>query len=114
MNLMNSTTRILALLLTIVVGNGLADDTDESSNRSATASCGIADIDMIRARVVSEPTNPSNAKSRRAALYRWWRLLWHQGYDMNTNDYATTWEKVLSSSGEAGFRALDQASGVQP
>ncbi len=40
-------------------------------------SCGIADIDLIRAEVPIKPTEATNVQSRRAALYRWWRLLWH-------------------------------------
>ena len=61
--------------------------------------CGIDDIDQIRTDILSNPTDVSNVLSRRAALYRWWRLLWHQGYDMNMNNYDATWESVLINPG---------------
>lgn len=72
-------------------------------------SCGIADIDLIRAEVRIKPTEASNVQSRRAALYRWWRLLWHQGYDMNTKNYDATWERLLSSTDAAALEAVDEA-----
>lgn len=62
-------------------------------------SCGIADIDRIRADILVNPTDASNVLSRRAALYRWWRLLWHQGYDMNMSNYDATWNMLLINAG---------------
>lgn len=50
-------------------------------------SCGIRDIDLIRQQVSSSLTTTENAGSRRTALYRWWRLLWRQGYDMRSFDH---------------------------
>lgn len=47
---------------------------------------GIADIDQIRSEIDFVPTTKENAKSRHAALNRWWRLLWRQGYDMSSFD----------------------------
>lgn len=49
-------------------------------------SSGIADIDQIRREIASQPTITSEEEflSRRAALARWFRLLWHQGLDMSS------------------------------
>ena len=49
-------------------------------------SCGIDDIDQIRKEVKTQPTTADNVVIRRAALYRWWRLLWHRGYNMDAVD----------------------------
>lgn len=107
---MNATKKFLPVFLIAIAGSSLTHAVPvENTIGRAAASCGIADIDQIRAQVVSKPTNSSNVESRRAALYRWWRLLWHQGYDMCVDGYAATWENVLSSSGEVAFRALDEA-----
>ncbi|MGI9242447.1 MAG: PQQ-binding-like beta-propeller repeat protein, partial [Verrucomicrobiales bacterium] len=97
-------------LLIVFVGSALLDAAHaDKADRAAQRSCGIADLDKIRTEVAAGPTGSSNVLSRRAAFYRWWRLLWHQGYDMNMNGYAAVWEKVLSSSGEMAYRALDDA-----
>jgi outer membrane protein assembly factor BamB len=53
-------------------------------------SCGMADVDQIRKEVQASPTTPENFESRRAALARWWRLLWRQGYDMSAMSDAAT------------------------
>ena len=73
--------------------------------------CGIDDIDRIRAEVRANPTDASNIISRRTALYRWWRLLWHQGYDMNINNYDSTWNSLLKKNGTdaAAQDAVDAA-----
>jgi len=80
-----------------------------AANRGDEISCGIADIDQIRVKVASKPTDHSNILSHRAALYRWWRLLWHQGYDMNTKGYDALWERLLSNTNEAALTAVDEA-----
>lgn len=49
-------------------------------------SCGIADLDRIRKQVKEEATQPDNARSHHAALSRWWRLMWRQGYNMSAFD----------------------------
>lgn len=54
------------------------------AQEQAGNSCGISDIDQIRQDVKSSSTTKDNYRSRRAALSRWWRLLWHQGYDMSS------------------------------
>ena len=72
---------------------------------------GIDDIDKIRAEVRATPTDASNIMSRRTALYRWWRLLWHQGYDMNMSNYNAIWNRVLINPGvnAAAQKAVDAA-----
>ena len=60
-------------------------------------SCGIADLDRIRQEVRSSATTESNVRSRHAALRRWWRLFWRQGYDMSAFD-KTSW--ILLTRGE--------------
>ncbi len=76
-------------------------------DRPAPITSGIADMDKIRAEVRVHPTDASNVLSRRSALYRWWRLLWHQGYDMNMDNYDATWNTLLNSPGVNG--AVPQA-----
>ena len=68
---------------------------------------GIDDIDKIRAEVRATPTDASNIMSRRTALYRWWRLLWHQGYDMNMSNYNAIWNRVLRSRLKTIFFLFD-------
>ena len=63
--------------------------------KSAWKASGIDDIDQIRCEISSVPTNEENAVSRHAALDRWWRLLWRQGYDMSVFD-STACKLVLS------------------
>ena len=70
---------IFVFLLLFAACTGFAQHTNFKS-------CGIDDIDQIRREVKTQPTTVNNAISRRAALYRWWRLLWHQGYDMDAFD----------------------------
>ena len=72
---------------------------------------GIDDIDKIRAEVRATPTDASNIMSRRTALYRWWRLLWHQGYDMNMSNYNAIWNRILINPGvnAAAQKAVDAA-----
>lgn len=75
------------------------------------SSCGIADIDRIRTDIMINPTGASNVRSRRAALHRWWRLLWHQGYDMNRNNYDATWNRLLinAATNAAALEAVNDA-----
>ncbi len=55
-------------------------------DRAAPTTSGIADVDKSRAEVRVHPTDASNVLSRRIALYRWWRLLWRQGINMDPFD----------------------------
>ncbi len=70
---------MIVLLLLFVAYTGFAQNTNFKS-------CGIDDIDQIRKEVKAQPTTANNVITRRAALYRWWRLLWHQGYNMDAFD----------------------------
>lgn len=75
-------------------------------------SCGIADLDRVRQEVRSSPTTKSNVRSRHAALRRWWRLFWRQGYDMSAFD-KTSW--ILLSKGENTprmIKAIDQGFSI--
>ncbi|MCP4510987.1 MAG: hypothetical protein GY903_25710 [Fuerstiella sp.] len=66
------------------------------ASAQTTTDSGIADIDQIRQNVHATPTGKSNLLGRRAALIRWWRFLWHQGYD--TSAYNDTWNMAESFS----------------
>jgi len=77
-------------------------------------SCGIADLDRIRQEVRSSATTESNVRSRHAALRRWWRLFWRQGYDMSSFDETswiliTRWEKTprMMQAIDQGFSILE-------
>jgi hypothetical protein len=50
--------------------------------------------------MASVPTTEENAASRHAALNRWWRLLWRQGYDMSSFD--STAQILIASSAYSG------------
>jgi outer membrane protein assembly factor BamB len=67
------------LLFLVAACTGFAQQTDFKS-------CGIDDIDQVRRNVKIRPTTEDNALSRKAALYRWWRLMLNQGYDMDAFD----------------------------
>jgi outer membrane protein assembly factor BamB len=107
---MNSGTVVLLVVWFALAGNLKADTTPAKKKiQRDEISCGIADIDQIRAGVLIMPTDPANVQSRRAALYRWWRLLWHQGYDMNAKGRAATWETLLSGRDATALEAVDEA-----
>ena len=75
---------ILIILLSLLQGCSGGQNQEKIS--SGIKKSGLADIDLIRSEVSSIPTNEENAKSRHAALNRWWRLMWRQGYDMSAFD----------------------------
>lgn len=82
----------------------------ESKQVQSLKSSGIADLDLIRNNVLNHKTNQSNFISHRAALYRFWRLLWSQGYNMNAKNYNARWELLLrSSDGTIAHKAVDSA-----
>ena len=109
----------MLIFLAVSEGAGVKPDTitvpDAHATTTATypgmSSCGIADIDRIRADILRAPTDASNALSRRAALYRWWRLLWHQGYDMNAGGHDAAWNRLLGNPGgdAPACEAIDDA-----
>lgn len=100
---------LLATVFTLAGNASLDANPGKTQQHGAPINCGIADIDRIRAEVALKPTSESNVRSRRAALHRWWRLLWHQGYDMNSKGYDATWEKFLSRKDAAALKAVDAA-----
>jgi outer membrane protein assembly factor BamB len=68
---------------------------------------GMADIDQIRQEVQATPTNRSSLLSRRTALIRWWRFLWHQGYDMSAHN--SIWNRVNNGGDRhEAMTAVDQ------
>jgi len=73
------------------------------------SSSGIADIDRIREEVKAHPTTAANAASRRTALYRWWRLLWRQGMDMQSFDAAANKLVISDDNTTQGQQAITQA-----
>ena len=86
---------IFILLFLTITYTGFAQNTDFKS-------CGINDIDQIRKEIKFQPTTAENVVIRRAALYRWWRLLWHQGYDMDAFDEVAEMLLNLPNSKQAG------------
>ena len=65
---------------------GWAEDVGTGTGVTELVSCGMSDVDAIRAEVMNSPTTPGNFVDRRAALGRWWRVLWAQGYDLSAFD----------------------------
>jgi outer membrane protein assembly factor BamB len=91
------TFRIILFLLTVSAINSAWAKTES----------GIADIDQIRQEVQTTSTTTANLLSRRTALVRWWRFLWHQGYDMSA--YNDTWNRVNDGGDHSrAMAAVDQ------
>jgi len=78
----------------------------------ALNSCGIDDLDMIRHDLNESFTTASNATSRRAALYRWWRLLWRQGYDMSSFDATANKLIINDDDTQIGQSSITEGYGV--
>jgi outer membrane protein assembly factor BamB len=84
----------------------------ETLSWEAIISCGIDDLDMIRYDLNDSPTTASNATSRRAALYRWWRLLWRQGYDMSSFDATANRLIINGDETQLGRSSITEGYGV--
>ena len=76
---------------------------------------GVADLDLIRKDLKAKKTTAANLENRRAALFRWYRLLWRQGYNLKPfddlakeliNDSNPT-EKAAQTI-DAGFAKLEE------
>lgn len=90
---------LVVVLICLTVSQAVSAQTKTDS--------GIADINQIRQEVKTTPTNKSNLLSRRTALIRWWRFLWHQGYDLSASN--DTWNIVNNGGDHPGARnAVDQ------
>ncbi len=68
---------------------------------------GLEDIDRLRLEIPMNPTSAENAKSRRAALYRWWRLGWRKGYDLSAFDERAKALLANTDDAAAGQRNID-------
>ncbi len=83
---------------------GLCDQANRPDGSGPSSA--IEDIDRIREQLKVKPTNESNLIDRRTALHRWWRLLWHQGYDMS--EYDSTWNRINNGGTRPiALRAVD-------
>ena len=71
------------------------------------APSGLADIDSIRSELRSLPTDADNFVSRQAALFRWWRLLWRQGYDLSEMNELAGQLTDRQLVGEEAYRTVD-------
>lgn len=67
------TTFLLIILLSLL--QGCRSEKNQKQSFYSGKKTGIADIDLIRSEIASIPTMKENAKSRHAALDRWWQLV---------------------------------------
>lgn len=58
----------------------------QPQEKPTTFSSGLSDIDLIINDLATKHSDSTNFDSRRAALFRWWRLLWRQGIDLDAFD----------------------------
>ena len=70
-------------------------------------SSGFEEIDASRQAVLRSATTEANAQRRRADLYRWYRVLWHQGVDMSSLDSVRLDFKKKNNT-EDGRLAIDR------
>ncbi|MFY0654965.1 MAG: PQQ-binding-like beta-propeller repeat protein [Cyclobacteriaceae bacterium] len=83
-NLMNTNRHLLTcfVLSTFILLIGCKTEPEKPT----AISSGLSDIDQIRTELSTNRTNVENIDSRRAALFRWFRLLWRQGLDLDSFD----------------------------
>ena len=89
--------------------HGIFPDQNEDISPYAT---GMADIDQLRSEIATNPTTRENALSRHAALNRWWRFLWRQGYSMDAFDSTAEILVVEPDYSEAKFKAINQGYSI--
>jgi outer membrane protein assembly factor BamB len=82
------------------------------AQESGFRSCGIADIDQIRREVKSTPTTAESYLNRRAALSRWWRLLWRQGCDMSSFSEVGGYITHMKPSAQWARKQLDKGYAI--
>ncbi len=75
-------------------------------------SSGLEDIDHIRERVSEYSTTAENAGSRRAALLKWWRLMWRRGQDMTPFDAVANTLLNTAIESKANWETVDRAYAV--
>ena len=78
-------------------------------------SSGVADLELVRKDVEANKTTAANLENRRAALFRWYRLLWRQGYNLKPFDELA--KELINDSNpiekathamDAGFAKLEE------
>jgi len=77
-------------------------------NNNDFISSGLTDIDKVRIDVYNSNTTFENADERRATLYRWWRLLLNQGYDLTEFDEIANMLLNLSNDKPEGCMAITE------
>ena len=68
---------------------------------------GLAELDQARESVKAESTSAENATQRRADLNRWYKVLWHRGFDMDDFDPVRMYLRVKQNP-EVAFKAIDR------
>ena len=68
---MKQTMNILGLLLLLLCG-------PSDTRAEKMPPTGMGDIDILRKEVIASATDAGHENSRRAALLRWWRLMWRR------------------------------------
>ncbi len=98
----------------LATSRAAADASDARGSDALTErATGMVDIDAVREQVRTVPTDQQNLRSRRTVLHRWWRFVWHQGYDMGTHD--AVWDTINNGGDDptaleavdSGFAALE-------
>ena len=95
---------IIPAIILLSLMQGCSRGQNQGSGSARNNETGIADIDLIRSEIASVPTTEENAASRHAALTRWWRLLWRQGYNLSSFDSTA---KILLASRDYSGETLD-------
>lgn len=74
--------------------------------------CGISDVDQIRQEVRESPATAENYLDRRAALGRWWRLLWRRGFDMSSFSEVGGYITYMESDSPRAPKQLDRGYAI--
>lgn len=79
------------------------------------SSTGIANLDQVRQEVKEKPTNEQTLAGRKAALFRFQRFLWRQGFDLKSFDKLAEMllndrmpESDMAYTIDLGFNHLDE------
>ncbi|WP_281614959.1 PQQ-binding-like beta-propeller repeat protein [Flammeovirga sp. SubArs3] len=69
---------------------------------------GLSDIDRVRKEVRITKTSSENIEKRRATLYRWWRLLMKQGYELSDFDSLGNNLVIYSNHHQEASKTIDE------